>query len=171
LQIICKQDKILYMNENMARDILKKKGLAATKQRVAIFLKICECSCHFTAGELHHLLAEKEDEETIDLATVYRTINAFENVGLIKYVAEVGNCRYYGKAGSFDLPHAHFHCEECGKLFCLQPLDKSLKEIGALKKKGFRVHRLLVTAEGLCTECCKKAQSASANEGGARGEV
>ena len=101
---VCKSfaNRIKYfMNENMARDILKKKGLAATKQRVAIFLKICECSCHFTAGELHHLLAEKEDEETIDLATVYRTINAFENVGLIKYVAEVGNCRYYGKAGSF----------------------------------------------------------------------
>ena len=73
MQIICKQDKILYMNENMARDILKKKGLAATKQRVAIFLKICECSCHFTAGELHHLLAEKEDEETLSLIHISLT--------------------------------------------------------------------------------------------------
>jgi Fur family ferric uptake transcriptional regulator len=159
------------MNKNMARDILRKKGLAATKQRIAIFLKMWECNCHFTAGELHHLITEKKCEETIDLATVYRTIKAFEGVGLIKCVAEAGNCRYYSKADSFDLPHAHFHCEECGKLFCLQPLDKSLKEIGALKKKGFRVHRLLVTAEGLCRECCKKAQSASANEGGAQGEV
>ena len=64
------------MNKNMARDILRKKGLAATKQRIAIFLKMWECNCHFTAGELHHLITEKKCEETIDLATVYRTINA-----------------------------------------------------------------------------------------------
>ncbi len=147
------------MNENTASEILRSKGLAATKQRVAIFLKIGECNCHFTAGELHRMLAEDKSDERMDLATVYRTIKTLERAGLLRCVAEIGGCRYYGRIDNRGFEHFHFYCRKCRRLFCLKPMVLGSKDIENLENIGFEPQLLLVTVEGLCAECNKGGHS------------
>lgn len=147
------------MNENTASEILRSKGLAATKQRVAIFLKIEECNCHFTAGELHRMLAEDKFRERVDLATVYRTIKTFERAGLLRCVAEIGNCRYYGRIDNCGFEHPHFYCRKCRRLFCLKTMKLDSRDIDNLEQMGFEPQFLLLTVEGLCAQCSKGGHS------------
>jgi len=145
------------MEDREVARMLEEKNLAVTRQRQAILKKILEMGCHFTARDLYGAL--NEPTKTVDFATIYRTLKAFEEVGLVKCVAEMGNCRYYSETSSRVIPHAHFCCKGCGKLFCLQPLEVTAsKEIMSLKKMGFEVHQLVVTIEGLCAQCRKREE-------------
>lgn len=157
MQILCKLYKIKDMEDGEVLRILEEKGLPVTRQRLAILKKIQEMGCHFTARDLH--IALDESAKAVDLATVYRTLKAFEEAGLVTCVAEMGNCRYYSGTQAGVIPHAHFCCKGCGRLFCLPPLEVTAsREIRSLEKMGFEVHQLVVTIEGLCAQCRRREE-------------
>lgn len=97
---------------NNAHDLVVRSGLRPTRQRIelagVLFAKGCR---HLTAEGLHAEAARAGVR--VSLATVYNTLNAFIDAGLVRQVA-VDGARVY-----FDTnvdAHHHFFDEDTGML-------------------------------------------------------
>ena len=114
-------------------DALRAEGLRITRPRKAI----CEAlaaghDSHLTASALHEK-AQKQLGSEMDISTVYRTIDALEQAGLVHHV-HLG----HGPAVlhlSDHVEHHHLTCEVCGRT-----VDLGLEELAELTEAVARRH-------------------------------
>jgi Fur family peroxide stress response transcriptional regulator len=131
----------------MLRD-LKGAGLKLTPQRIAIVRELADDCSHPTAQELFERL--RPAFPTMSFATVYNTLDALVNLGL------VGSLRL-GSAVRFDpntSSHHHAVCDACGGVIDLPATAPS----PAVKKNLAKVAGFTVRVEqriyrGLCGRC------------------
>ena len=97
--------------------------------------------------------------KSINKATVYRSLDSFENKGLIHRVPDSNNCKRYSlckdnecSATSHNHNHGHFICYSCNQTFCLD----DIKTPDITFMKGFYIQELKLIAEGYCQDCYKK---------------
>ena len=115
-------------------------GLRITRQRAAILKVLSEAGDHPDAVELHR--RAREVEETVSLATVYRTLAALEAQGIVhRHVFEGTPARFE----TTDLPHHdHIIDIETGDVieFSSDKIERLQAEIA--KELGYEVvrHRL-----------------------------
>lgn len=96
-------------------------------------------------------LREKADLPESDLVTVYRTMDAFEGIGIVQRIPlEDTGCLF--ELTEPDDHHHHFVCRECHRT---ERLDLCLgKELEAQAKRlGFSELRHLMEVYGVCGEC------------------
>ncbi|NRA48209.1 MAG: transcriptional repressor [Phaeodactylibacter sp.] len=90
-----------------------------------------------------------------DRITLYRTIKAFEDKGLIHLAVDSGGISRYAlcledcTTRSHQDKHAHFQCTMCGKTICLE----GEVTIQAKAPKGYVVERENLILEGHCSAC------------------
>lgn len=146
--MICKEKKkkISFMNE----EIFKNTGLKKTKNRIVIYEALEKIDYPITADEIY----EKLKDDDVDLSTIYRTMNSFIQVGIVK--KEVNE----QKENVFLLLRNEENhilvCTSCHKKVKLPgcPYHEVNEEIE--KKTGFIVQDQNVEIYGLCPECqCK----------------
>ncbi|MBN9886753.1 iron response transcriptional regulator IrrA [Salipiger abyssi] len=94
-------------------DWLGRAGLRPTRQRVALAALLVGDgkNRHVTAESL--FAAAKKHGESVSLATVYNTLRAFRDAGLMQEVIVDGN-RSYFDTNTYD--HPHFYWEDEGRL-------------------------------------------------------
>ena len=101
-----------------------------------------------TATEVHTLTSK--DFPSLGIATVYRTVKALVETGILVPIVIGGTTRYELAEKSH---HHHFYCQECGRVICLEgcPFPET-----QLAPRGFdvRTHELVVI--GACPECAAK---------------
>lgn len=121
-------------------------GMRLTRQRLAIYRELMGRYDHPDVEMLYQ--AVKPRIPQISLFTVYRTMNALENAGMVWRVATwKGHARYDGNVRT----HAHFLCETCGKLVDLMDdLGGSMQAFTGLKGT---VNRIEVKLTGECEDC------------------
>ncbi len=137
-------------------DILKRNMLSVTagrKKILELFLS--------NAGALSHGDIEKKAGERFDRVTVYRTLQAFLEKGIIHNIPTADNsilyalCKDECTEGHHQDDHIHFVCNECGSTVCLENVT-----IPSVKlPKGFTSTQIDVVVSGVCKECkdeCKK---------------
>jgi Fur family ferric uptake transcriptional regulator len=94
-----------------------------------------------------------------DRVTLYRTLKAFEDHGIIHKVptedAQVfyGLCRDHCSPKEHMHDHAHFSCRVCQNVFCV---DLASYELPRQSLDGFTVEHTEILLEGICAECTKK---------------
>ncbi|HFC98176.1 MAG TPA: transcriptional repressor [Thermosulfurimonas dismutans] len=122
-------------------------GLKITPQRLAI-LEYLEkhFTAHPTAEDIYRYV--KERFPSMSFATVYNTLEALKERGLVKelYIEE-------GKK-RFDLnvqPHHHFYCTSCGRLIDLHEGVKV--EISERFKNKLNILEIRVFFLGICDRC------------------
>jgi Fur family peroxide stress response transcriptional regulator len=129
------------------------KGRPVTSQRKLLLDIIKKAGGHISAKELYRRASGKN--ESISLATVYRTLNLFKELGLIEE-RRLGQvyCHYEVK-GSAD--HQHLVCRSCGKVTEVDsPLFRKLvKEFK--HEHGFSLTKVELYMEGYCPQCNEKA--------------
>lgn len=95
-----------------------------------------------------------------DRVTIYRTLELFENKGLIhKIIDNTGVTKYASHGhGGCDINfkhhktnHLHFKCKECGNIYCMCSID--VPEVNV--PTGFELQDLKLSAEGLCKICSR----------------
>jgi len=64
------------------RELFAKHSLRCTRQRMAVYEALLSCDSHPTAEELFRLV--KPRTERLSLATIYNTLEALEDVGLVR---------------------------------------------------------------------------------------
>lgn len=134
-----------------AERIIRETGGRMTAQRELI-IRLLDSATDMLDAEALYLLAHQHDE-SVSLATVYRTLNTLEEAKLIqqRYVSKDHTRKYY------ELIHAeeayHFTCRHCQKIIPFQT-----KILDALKKDlenqlGVRNLMACVCVSGICPDC------------------
>lgn len=90
-------------------------------------------------------------EEGIDKSTLYRNLATFEKAGLIHSINDhTGVTKYaYGDAPELGNEHAHFVCERCETVYCME----GLTPLGIEVPKGFKTNKVRTIIQGICSKC------------------
>lgn len=131
-------------------NILKQYHLSVTESRkkiLGLFIR--------QEGALTHADIEKKAGRFFDRVTIYRTLQAFLEKGLIhtipsadgvvKYALCRNECDEHGHHDN----HVHFVCKRCGKTICLDNTNVPPVKLPS----GFVSSHVEVLVSGSCAEC------------------
>jgi len=135
--------------EQIVNEMLKKHKLRRTPIRIKVLSIFKSASKALT----HEDIERKFDK--LDRITLYRTLRAFEENGLIHKIPNSGPNPLYAICAEdcnhieHNDEHGHFHCLECGKTFCMEDV-----EIPAIRlPDGFKASQRHLVMEGMCSDC------------------
>lgn len=138
---------------NKLKEKMKKRGYKFTPQRKAVFDIIVDNEGkHLTAEEIYEEVKQCNPE--IGLATVYRTIQLLEGLGVIYRLELNDSCNRYELAHENET-HRHHHliCSKCGKVIEVEDDLLENLEMKIQKKYNFKIKDHSVKFFGLCSEC------------------
>ena len=89
--------------------------------------------------------------QSIDKSTLYRNLSAFEDAGIIHRINDQSGISKYafGKAHGHGDNHAHFVCEECESIYCME--ISTTIDVNA--PKGFKIRDIQTIIKGTCPYC------------------
>lgn len=135
------------MSKNQAIEILKQYAQRLTDSRVVLLNLLMESPRAFALSEI-----ESQLNVAMDRVTIYRTIQTFEEIGLVvRMVNRKGVCMYMfnHEAHNEEEKHPHLRCRSCGKVVCLPALPKEY--LNRLEK--YEIEEMYLLLEGLCSDC------------------
>lgn len=129
-------------------EALRRKNIRLSHQRLKIAEYLCRKGGHPTVEEIYAAL--HETEPTLSKTTIYNTLHALADAGLVRTLSiEDTELRY----DVITAEHGHFKCERCGEIFNFnirpEVLDRS-------ELDGFRVTERSVYFKGVCPKCLEK---------------
>lgn len=135
---------------------LREAEMKSTPQRFAVLDYLLRSGTHPTAEQISADLNRRFPRAS--RATVYNTLNALRDAGLVHEVHMDGCAARYD--ANID-PHHHFVCRACGRLEDVP--------VGALRARphrpamaGYRVETYEVVLRGVCAACGGRKNSARA---------
>lgn len=134
---------VLTVSMNKLDEILHKHGLSLTAPRKSVFNLLSSADMPMSIAGIKYEL------RTIDRATIYRTIETFEDIDVIKRVW-FGNRDKYELSEKFKPHHHHLVCTECGLITKVdsKELEKIVRKIA--KKSGYQHTGHIVEIFGKC---------------------
>lgn len=137
---------------------LKEVGLKVTEPRLtilALMQDIRDEMQHFAAEDIYKILLEKGSD--IGLATVYRVLNQFEEVGILTRHNFDANKAVF----ELNMNHEHDHiiCMDCGKVFEFKDPDMERRQREISEKHGMELANHSLYLYGKCsnlTNCDEK---------------
>ncbi len=131
-------------------EVLRNNDFKVTIPRVKILEVLDASLAPLTAQDIHNRLAE----HGTDLATIYRSLNKFVEVGILKKL-DFGD-EYSRYESTNREHHHHIICIECGKIeqvhYCnIEKMSEIIK-----RDTGFTVIDHEVFFKGICKDCAKK---------------
>jgi Fur family ferric uptake transcriptional regulator len=135
---------------------LKDKGYKLTPQRRAIVdIIIQKEGSHLTTEELYDLV--KVECPEIGLATVYRTVQLLEELGVVSKLDLNDGCyRYELVHENENHHHHHLICSDCGKVIEVQDDLLEILEHDIESKYDFQIKNHSVKFFGICSDCKSK---------------
>lgn len=131
--------------------ILREKGLKVTPQRIAVYNMLCNSMEHPNAEMIYKTL--EPTNPTMSLATVYKTLDFFKQLGLVNEL-NVGepSSRYDAVVQC----HPHTVCKVCGRVedLRLEALTEVAKKLAP--NLDFDIEREQLILYGTCKDCRKK---------------
>ena len=113
--------------KSKVQERLKLYGLRPTRARTRIGMMLLNKPKHLSAEQVHEKLKQKG--YTISKATVYNTLNAFSECGIVREVTIDPSRTYYD---STTTPHHHFYNVDTGQLIDIASDDMSVENIPRL---------------------------------------
>ena len=124
-------------------------GTRVTGQRALILEVIQEGQGHLDASEIHRRARLKQPR--LSLSTVYRTLQKFNNLGLVKAVHINDTIHHYEAKQIAE--HHHLVCLGCGQVIEFSyPLTRQIKKT-VPDAKGFNFVSIELRATGYCSQC------------------
>jgi Fur family ferric uptake transcriptional regulator len=135
-----------------SRSVLKSKNLRITPVREQVILLFMRAQ-----RALSHSDLEKKLGEDIDRVTLYRTLNAFLESGLIHKVPDENGLQRFAYCnhdhgtheGEHSHTHVHFNCIRCERTVCLD--DIQIPEVKL--PEGFEETEAVFLLKGTCNLC------------------
>lgn len=146
------------MDLDTFKSILQKNGYKITKQREVIFKTLLENASEHLSPEELHLIVNKKDKD-IGIATVYRTLQLFEELNLV-YKLNFDDNRYrYELTRDEEHQHHHLICTQCNKVEEVSYDLTSNIEGSISNNYGFKVTNYVLKFFGICSQCQNKNKS------------
>lgn len=136
----------------MGNDELKAAGFKMTSPRLKILSVLEEQPHrHLSAEEVYKTLLERE--ETMSLATIYRTLTQFHEAGLVK------RHHFHEDRSVFELTQAEHHdhliCIHCGQVQEFVDLNIEKQQEAIAQAAGFKITDHELNLYGICPACQK----------------
>jgi Fur family peroxide stress response transcriptional regulator len=134
--------------EALTLDLLREARLRLTPQRLAVVRAVLTRN-HPTVNEIY--AAVRAEFPTLALATVYSTLHALGERGLVRPLP-------FGNAVRYDVnlrPHANLVCLQCGQIADLESGEDVLRLLRerAGREVGFRLQQERIDLYGVCRTC------------------
>jgi len=131
-----------------ARDLIAARGGRVTRTRVAVIeallagqhpLSHDEIGAALTAADIPH-----------DRVTLYRALDWLVEQGIAQRIAGGERAWRFELQRSSEHRHAHFHCDRCGQILCLEDVPA---DANPALPAGFELDRSELVLHGACAEC------------------
>lgn len=138
------------MINDTIKEELREKGIKNTKAKGHLLHILKSTKGPLDVNTLH---GECQKETSVNLVTVYRSLQQFHERELVQeFLGKDGVVQYeYLHQGS--RAHPHFQCEKCNKVMCLGELgfDDALHFSNMAKQH--KVKSINITLNGVCEAC------------------
>ncbi len=125
-------------------------GLKITPQRTIIYEELIKSKDHPSADVLYKKVRNRLSNISFD--TVFRTLETFTEIGIIKQVEGSGELKRFDP----DMDnHHHLHCMRCKKIIDFTNTDFDQLQLPNNLNNGFKTLNKRVVFEGVCKECSK----------------
>lgn len=133
-----------------AENMLRAAGARVTRPRVVILAALLASDRALS----HHEVEKRLDRGPgIDRVTVYRVLDWLSAHGLAHKIAGEDRVSRYNAAEHAHRSHAHFQCERCGTVICLDEPQRGLR---VRVPRGFVSHEIALTVKGHCAACTRR---------------
>ena len=131
-------------------ELMQEHGVKPTANRILILKALLAAGRPLSLTEIETAL------ESVDKSIISRTLSAFREHHLLHAVADGESLRYEvchcAEEEEDSDRHVHFHCDICGRTFCLEELPVPTMNY----PEGFMVKSVECMAHGVCPECGKR---------------
>ncbi len=132
-------------------DLLQTAGLRITRQRRCILEAMLALDGVFCASDVQQHLCVG-----VDTATIYRFLGQLEKAGALRFVTAVEGVSQYELLCPHTAAHAHFLCERCHRIECLQPLSVRQTATLLAVPRAEAMRDVSVLYRGVCAACQAK---------------
>ncbi len=135
------------------RSALKDNKLSVTAARQKILQLFLQ-----SGGALSHADIEKNAGTQFDRVTIYRTLQAFVEKGLIHTIPSSDNsikyalCKDDCSEGHHNDHHVHFLCDACNNTYCLNGVELPIVRL----PDGYKFVSIDIVVKGYCRGCTQK---------------
>ena len=123
-------------------------GLKITPQRQVTFDTLVSSVSHPTSKEIYLKVREKLPH--ISLGSIYKILDQFHNLGVIRKVPCKNSERRYE---ANVLPHHHLICSHCDRIWDIPIENFASPSLPESIAGGFRISQFEVNFYGRCAEC------------------
>jgi Fur family ferric uptake transcriptional regulator len=132
---------------------LREAGLRATGTRMDILRALAAAPSPMNAQEVLSALPGAG----ADRVTVYRTLNSFVKAGLAHRIDPGDRVWRFGLNDVGHADHAHFVCDACGAVECLENAAIRVLIEGGSRSRTARITQRDVYLHGQCDRCARSA--------------
>jgi Fur family peroxide stress response transcriptional regulator len=129
-------------------ETIRKSGHRATSQRIIVYEALWKAGSHPNVSDIHKYASRTDP--TISLATVYKNLQLFSEIGLVREMGFRDGSTRYDPDVDF---HINLVCNKCGRIEDFDCI--SLEEIAPNlnQKADFEVQSHNFEVRGLCSRC------------------
>ena len=132
-------------------DLLRRRGMRVTSQRLLIDRALREHGGHLSAEQVHELV--EPSLPGVTQQTVYSTLALLTELGVARRVAAPGaSARFEARVDD----HHHMLCQRCGAIEDIDARVQVGRAVGAAREAGFVPDSASVTVLGLCSACAAR---------------
>lgn len=137
-------------SEESIKDYLRERSLKATPIRVELLSLLGERESAIPYSEIQQKL------KSFDRVTLYRTLNALIEGGIVHKASTSGDETYYALCSHncskhcHKHEHIHFKCTECNEVSCIH-IEHAIK----ISIPNYQIEDVSVEVSGICEKCCR----------------
>ncbi|SHH22888.1 Fur family transcriptional regulator [Tepidibacter thalassicus] len=143
-------DKVLSI-----KNLIERKGYKFTKQKRVILEELIKSNTHLNSKQIY----DKVKDRKIGLATVYRTLSLFSEIGIVKEINIDGVSYYELKMYSKKPLHIHFQCVKCNSIIDIDDNNLNLQYLKICReienKNNVDIYDIDIMLVGICDKCKK----------------
>jgi Fe2+ or Zn2+ uptake regulation protein len=137
--------------------LLKEAGYRLTKPRQAVCRVLLDTQTPLSIEEIHAKLATR----TINRVSIYRTVQLFCDLGVVRRLQFHEGFARYELADTFGSHHHHFVCNRCGRVEDIDACPLAATEQAIIRRTHLRITSHSLEFYGLCGVCAQAAPASS----------
>lgn len=138
------------MNSDEIKEELREKGIKNTRAKSFLLHILKNAEAPMDVNSLH---VESQKETSVNLVTVYRTLQQFHEKALVEEFLRKDGVSQYEYIQKGAKAHPHFQCEKCNQVICLDELGFDDALYLSNMAKQHKVNSINITLNGVCEEC------------------
>lgn len=138
------------MDNETIKEELKAKGIKNTRAKSTLLHILKNNKAPMDANTLHK---ECEKVTSVNLVTVYRSLQQFHEKQLVQEFLGKDSVTQYEYIDQNAKAHPHFQCEKCNTVFCLGELNFDDALYFSNMANNHKVSSINITLNGVCQNC------------------